>query len=635
MRTFPVILLLSMLLLSGCGAPVRVQTPPLVEQLHQMARALEAAGDYQTAAEHYLRAAQQAHPPEEQDLRLYAAGSLIRGGEFQQAESILDGLATRQLPKYQQQHFNINRAELALSRGRPAQTLEILESMPAGSPWLADFHRLRALAYLENEDFIASVREYILLDQALADPGLRLTAQLALWGVLTRLTDADLQQLRTAPPPDALSGWLELVELTRLYLQQPDALAEVVPHWQMRYPGHPASEAFIAELLGSMKGAGQTPQQLALLLPLGGSLSGAATAVRDGLLAAYYDTPDISRRPTIKIYDTGDNPESVMEIYQQAVADGAGLVIGPLRKEAVQALAFQDQLAVPVLALNHTEPGSLFNNAIYQFGLAPEDEAREVARRARRDGHSRGISLIPQGDWGARVYDAFLEEWQALGGEILEGRQYNPAESDHGQEISTVLNLDQSRMRYKQLVRQLGRQLDFEPRRRQDIDFIFILATPGQARLIRPQLSFYRASRVPVYSTAHVYSGQPDKARDTDMNGLIFCDMPWTLETDASWRHLREVVNERWPANSARYTRLYALGIDAWHIIPYLDQLGTGMFGAYHGVTGNLTMDARRQLHRSLRCARFQNGLPVLLEATTDSTIPVGTALPADTAIPR
>ena len=265
------------------------------------------------------------------------------------------------------------------------------------------------------------------------------------------MTDAELQQLRTAPPPDPLSGWMELVELSRLYLQQPEALAEVTPHWQQRYPGHPATEAFMSKLLESMSLAGKPPAQIALLLPLNGKLSEAATAIRDGVLAAYYDTPDTTLQPRLQIIDSGDTAESALAAYQQAVLDGAQFVIGPLRKEAVQALAIQAQLAVPVLALNQLEEQALSNPSLYQFGLAPEDEAREVARLAWHQGYTRTIALFPESEWGERVYAAFAEEWQFLGGEILDAQRYDNSKTDHGTVISASLHLDNSKARHQQL----------------------------------------------------------------------------------------------------------------------------------------------------------------------------------------
>lgn len=375
--------------------------------------------------------------------------------------------------------------------------------------------------------------------------------------------------------------------------------------------------------------AGQPPERLALLLPLTGKLAKAAEAIRDGVLAAYYDSPAASNQPELQIYDSGEIPGDAVAAYQQAVADGAEFVIGPLRKEAVQALANQPQLAVPLLALNQIEDPTLFNPSLYQFGLAPEDEAREVARLAWYEGFTRSIALLPNTEWGERVYAAFAAEWQQLGGVILEEERYDASRTDHGKIISSVLNLDSSKARQQQLSRHLGTKLEFEPRRRQDVDFVFLIASSRQARLIRPQLRFYRASSLPVYTTSKVYSGTPDAGKDADMNGIIFCDMPWTLESGGNWEHLHRNINTSWPTNASRYGRLYALGIDAYRLTPYL---GSNMFGAYHGVTGNLSLGSQGQITRTLRCAKFSNGLPVLLEPAIASEPPEQTTiLPVET----
>jgi outer membrane PBP1 activator LpoA protein len=281
-----------------------------------------------------------------------------------------------------------------------------------------------------------------------------------------------------------------------------------------------------------------------------------------------------------------------------------------LHKEAVEVLAQAGSLPVPVLALNQVDSVAAYSDALYQFGLSPEDEAREAAQRAWRDGHTRALAFMPQGNWGERVFTAFNDEWQKLGGTLLDMAYYNPDDPDHGKQISALLNLDLSKARHLKLVRRLGQHLEFEPRRRMDVDFIFLLARPGQARLIRPQFSFHRASRVPIYATSHVYTGSPDKARDIDLNGILFCDTPWTLDKSSSWQHIKQSINTQWPESARKYSRLYAMGIDAWQIIPYLGQLGSGMFNEYPGVTGNLILDNERRLHRELRWARFRNGLP-------------------------
>jgi outer membrane PBP1 activator LpoA protein len=614
-------------LIVGCSSGVRIGS-----SIEKQAQTLEASGNYQGAAQLYLQAAAKTSGTAQQALQLQAAASLIRGEDYIGATRLLDELPAAQLSGEVRQHYLVNRAEIAIIEQRPVQVLTLLGEVPASGRFVADYRRLRAEAYLQESRFFLSARERVLFDPLLTVQEQQLENEFAIWESLNRLTDTELQTLRTTSPPDPLSGWMELVELTRLYLQQPDALTEVIPHWQQRYPNHPASKAFIPELLKSLRAAGQTPERLALLLPLNGKLANTAAAIRDGVFAAYYDTPASSSRPQIQVYDSGATPEDTVTAYHQAITDGAQFIIGPLRKESVHALATQPQLAAPVLALNQIEDSALFNPALYQFGLAPEDEAREVARLAWREGFTRTIALLPNTDWGERVYAAFATEWQQLGGVILEAERYDTARTDHGKIISSVLNLDSSKARKQQLSRHLGTKLEFEPRRRQDVDFVFLVASSRQARLIRPQLRFYRASSLPVYTTSRVYSGQPDANKDADMNGIIFCDMPWTLESGGNWNHLQQTINTSWPGNASRYRRLYALGIDAYRLTPYLGELGNNMFGAYHGVTGNLSLGARGRIERSLRCAKFSRGLPVLLEPTVASDMDgQATGLPAET----
>jgi len=612
--TRPLVALLLAGLLAACSGIVPLPGTGGTGKLQAEADAQEALGNYTGAAQLYLNAASTAAAPEQYRLQLLAVGSLLRGHELERAGQLLDSLQQAGLTGELAQRLLLQRARLALALQRPNETLALLETLPAGGALAIETRQLRADALMQNSRYFSAVSERIAVDPLITDPAARLDNQRAIWDALNSLTDDELQVRRTAPPPDVLSGWLELVELTRLYLQQPDALAEVIPHWRQRYPGHPAGSAFMTSLMDTMRTAGQVPAHIAVLLPLSGSLAAAAVAIRDGIMTAWYETPEAERRPELRFYDTRGSAAGTLEAYQAATGAGALFVIGPLLKEAVEALAALDVLPVPVLGLNQVEENNATVAGLYQFGLAPEDEAREAARLAWHQGLRHCVALVPNDDWGERVYAAFEQEWQMLGGTLLESRAYDDAQTDHGQAISNVLNLDTSNARHQALVRRLGTRLEFEPRRRQDVDFVFLVASPRQARLLRPQLSFYHASRLPVFATSRVYTGRPDPARDSDMDGISFCDMPWTLEQRGDWRHLQQAVAEFWPDNSERYARLYALGIDAYRIVPYLTPAGRGLLVTFHGVSGNLSLGNHGQINRTLRCARFSNGLPVLIE---------------------
>ena len=332
--------------IAGCStSPTR--GPEKTSPVQQQARLLEASGDYAAAAQLYLQAASRASGEEQQALQLQAADSLIHGEDFLTARRLMDEIPPPLAGSDLHPLYTVNMAALALAEQHPEQALALLDQVPVSGAYRADFHRLRAEAYLQEFRYYLSARERVLLDPLLTDPEAQLNNQFAIWETLNRLTDSELQQLRTAPPPDPLSGWMELVELSRLYLQQPEALAEVTPHWQQRYPGHPASQVFITKLLENMSLAVETPGQIALLLPLNGKLGEAAGAIRDGVLAAYYDVPDTAVQPRLQIYDSGEAAQAALAAYQQATLDGAQFVIGPLRKEAVQALGLKQPKVCP------------------------------------------------------------------------------------------------------------------------------------------------------------------------------------------------------------------------------------------------------------------------------------------------
>src|SRR5690606_7224034 len=142
---------------------------------------------------------------------------------------------------------------------------------------------------------------------------------------------------------------------------------------------------------------------------------------------------------------------------------------------------------------------------LFQFGLSAEDEAREVARRARADGLRRAVALVPSGEWGQRVTEAFRNSWQADGGTLI-AVEYIDQPVKLAQQIADLFQLRQSEARAKRLQSALGTSVAAQPARRQDIDFIFLAATPQQAQQIKPTLAFQYAGDVPVYATSNLYS---------------------------------------------------------------------------------------------------------------------------------
>jgi outer membrane PBP1 activator LpoA protein len=299
--------------------------------------------------------------------------------------------------------------------------------------------------------------------------------------------------------------------------------------------------------------------------------------------------------------------------YRAALADGAHMVIGPLLKESVAQVAAAAG-TINTLALNYLDSTVLPPAGFYQFALWPEDEARDTAARAVADGNLRALVLAPDNEWGRRMLTAFEPALLERGGQVLDYSLYSPGETDFTADIQRLLQLDRSRARHRQLSANLGVELEFEPRRRSDADFIFLVANVASGRLIRPQLRFLYAGDLPTYATSAIY--QAGSAGDADLDGVMFSDAPAVLGTDERATGLRAGLSAHWPAGSLARMRFYAMGYDAYALG---GTLAAGGISTLPGLSGVLSMDSQRRIHRQMPWAEFRDGrIAVLPEPLPD-----------------
>lgn len=342
---------------------------------------------------------------------------------------------------------------------------------------------------------------------------------------------------------------------------------------------------------------------IALLLPITGRAAQAAISVRDGFLTAYYQTGR-QERPRVRVYDTGT--QSVGEALELATRQGADFIVGPLTREEVVASADVASTHPPLLALNFLPSERPAPREFYQYALSPEDEARLAARRILDEHHRRGVALVPVGDWGDRVLAAFKQELTAGGGELLAIGTIDASRTDYSGPVKQILGIAESTARFKRLESALGTKLQFEPRRRGDIEFIFTPAQASTERLLRPQLRFNYAGDIPTYATSDAF--EPDVRANEELDGLIFPDMPWMLGGDLA-DAVRAVTREAWPNGGPVRGRLFAFGFDAFRLAQALRRRGGPPSSLnIEGLTGRLSLDADRRVHREIAWAQLHGG---------------------------
>ncbi len=612
-------------LISGCSTTPEKSGERDTDALITFAENAALDGHYEAAGNAYKQLALLAPVNLRADYQLKAATLLLEGNYIAQAKRTLQTIPTATLTPMQQLTLNLLGARIALAEAEPARALELLQQPPSPQTTReqrAEYHLLRAQAYRRAGNLIEAVREYIQREPYLAAPfevpPETVAAeiednQLLIWQTLMMLSETMLEQLRIDPPPDTFSGWLELALLAK-NTQRSDAtssarIALSLAIWRERYPDLNVSENILAAIDSWQAGDLQRPEKIALLLPMDGNFSKVARVIRDGFFAAHYNEKSDEKAPSIRIYDTAQEGRTITELYQLAVDDGAEFIVGPLEKTDVDALLKGDNITLPTLTLNYSSDTTMAIDNLYQYGLSPEDEARQLAERAWLDGYNQALAIVPEGAWGARILQAFNERWEGLNGTVVEHQSYASSKNDFSVPLRDLLNIDESQRRKKKLQRLLGSQLKFEPRRRQDADFIFMTAFPRQARLLKPQLKFHYAGDLPVYATSHLYAGYQDKEANRDLDQITFCDIPWVLNNSAEAGNLKSRIEKLWPEQSRQYTRFYAMGIDAYRLVPQLRHMARFRYERLNGETGSLSLNEQNRIFRQLPWAHFKRGI--------------------------
>ena len=552
------------------------------------------------------RATASKSPEEAAALRLSAADQAARQGDPTRAAQILQQVRIELLKPGLQILASTLGAELALTRNDAKAALAALDhpslqrlgELPADQQVRA--HLVRARALEADGQILAAARERVFVAPLLSGEVAGQNHE-AIWALVGSLPVEQLQNQGT----DDFAGWLSLALAVKSAgtLEQQQAAIDT---WVAQHAAHPAARQLPTPLVKLKALASQPLTRIALLLPQEGQLAGVARALREGFMAAYYQAQQAGQKPPVIDVIDSSRLSSLDDFYRQAQAQGVQLVIGPLEKPLVKQLAARTQLPLPTLALNYSDNNQLGPPQLFQFGLAAEDEAREVSRRARADGLHSAAAMIPKGEWGDRVLNAFRQDWEANGGTLVAAERVDqPVQL--AQQIADMLNVRNAGS---------GLQSSTGPQgsRRQDIDFIFLAATPQQAQQIKPTLNFQYAGDLPVYATSHVFSASGDQAQYNDMTGIRFCETPWLLDTS---NPLRQQVTHQWPQANGSMGRLYAMCVDAYTLAARLGQLKALPDSRIEGLSGNLGMSASQRIERQLPWAQFAGGQVQRLPNTT------------------
>jgi outer membrane PBP1 activator LpoA protein len=628
--SFHILLTILALLLSACNSissvalptaiPIPVPPAPRVDHSRlptgvevQRANALLNRGQRREAAKAYFNAAQKYRSPDKERLVLQAAelATLISDRELTQIylSALGKQLNTENLARYR-----YIQGQLALLDNVFTEALRLLprgvKGLPIGLQQKILNARMRAAQ--SSGDGLIVATELVLQESRLRKKHQIKLNHDRIWSQLNQLSSKKLGAARNNAPHPIVRGWLDLNYLKRISASDSQQLNRNIKHWQRNFPRHPANARAAkmirhtsvvpyrvapsvpvipvptkpkpiktikptAPVVTRPTIATATPplptsvKNVVAILPLTGALSSIGQSLLNGIKKAQRDHASNIK---IKVYDS--NSGSIDAVYRKAISRGnVDFVIGPFSKVKIAQLSRSRYLPVNTLGLNYM--GNVkAPTGLYQFGLLPEDETIQVARRLLAQGHHKIAIIVPDSSWGRRLRNSFSNAYTRGGGKAI-----------------MTINFANNSTQYADISKALLKK-------KGDIDAIFLAASPSQARGIQPLLHTGKLKSLPVYATSHVFSGLVNQYQNVGLEGITYTEIPWIIE-----------VNKKGLPQDSKYPRLRALGMDALMVVKGMPRLKTG--SVLNGRTGKIQVSRDGTLHRQLKWAKFNGGSPILL----------------------
>lgn len=168
-------------------------------------------------------------------------------------------------------------------------------------------------------------------------------------------------------------------------------------------------------------GAGQV--RVALILPLsaGGNAGVAGQAMRNAaeMALAEFNSPNIQ----LLVKDDGGSADGARVAAQQALDEGAELILGPLFAQSVSIVG---QIArsrnIPVIAFS--TDANVAARGVYLLSFLPESDVARVVQYAASTGKRSYAALIPDNPYGTVVEAAFRQDVGRRGGQVVALEHY-------------------------------------------------------------------------------------------------------------------------------------------------------------------------------------------------------------------
>jgi len=317
-------------------------------------------------------------------------------------------------------------------------------------------------------------------------------------------------------------------------------------------------------------------QKLAVFLPLSGKYKQISLQIRNGLIkSVLLKHPNI----TLTFYDTEEN-NNLVTLYQQAMDDGNGWVIGPLKKDNIQQLKSLN--VHNITALNQLDQALTFT----QFSLRAPSEPIQIENKLCQ-ANTRHLGILASQTTGdLNLGQTLTYLWRQIPLHHAVFNSYPTRHPNLRKALGDLINETTSQNRKANLRWLLQEKLTFFPRTRKDLQAIVLIGNRERVAVFKPQFKFFDL-KLPVYGSSKLTPKNLQHASPIkDLSKVVFPTLP-------------AVLNQT-PAN----TILEAFGWDSVELTLNHSLLAPNLC-LNTGLTGALQIDENKKVDHRLSWAIY------------------------------
>ena len=183
-------------------------------------------------------------------------------------------------------------------------------------------------------------------------------------------------------------------------------------------------------------GTGQVKVGLILPLSASGNAGVAAQSMKNAaeMALAEFQNPNLQ----LLIKDDGGSPQGAQQGTQQALDEGAEIILGPLFAVSVPATA-QLARARGISVIAFSTNSSVAGRGVYLLSFLPESDVNRIVEYSASLGKRSFAALVPENAYGSVVEGAFKQAVSRRGGRIVAFQKYDADRATAARTVAPAL----------------------------------------------------------------------------------------------------------------------------------------------------------------------------------------------------